>query len=101
MAHFEKSPDHSGYSTEAATATVDPTGTITGWSEGARRLLGHGAHEVVDQDATCLLGAVEPNDTVALSLIGSREWSGTATLRHRDGELLDVVLHASPLLAVD
>jgi PAS domain S-box-containing protein len=101
MANFEKSPDHSGYSTEAATATVDPTGTITGWSEGARRLLGHGAHEVVGQDATCLLGAVEPSDTVALSLIGSREWSGTATLRHRDGGLLDVVLHASPLLAVD
>ncbi|MER6207228.1 SpoIIE family protein phosphatase [Streptomyces sp. NPDC001642] len=77
---------------DAATARVviDDAGTLTEWSEGARRLLGHAADEVVGRPAVRLLaGGAE-----ALPAITGARWDGTVTLRHRDGHTLPVWLLA-------
>ncbi|MGQ4477032.1 SpoIIE family protein phosphatase [Streptomyces sp. SAS_276] len=77
---------------DAATARVviDDAGTLTGWSEGARRLLGHTADEVVGRPAVRLLaGGAE-----ALPAVTGARWDGTVTLRHRDGHALPVWLLA-------
>ncbi|MBA4863874.1 SpoIIE family protein phosphatase [Streptomyces sp. PSKA54] len=79
--------------TATARATVDPQGRVTGWSEGARRLLGYESSEVVGRSAALLL-ADDPPAELPRSLAGLRRWSGTATLRHRDGHRLEVGLLA-------
>ncbi|MEV8388358.1 MULTISPECIES: SpoIIE family protein phosphatase [unclassified Streptomyces] len=89
---------------EAATAkaVIDARGTVTEWSEGAHRLLGHRPSEIVGRPAAALLadgatarsrtGALDPAalDPAALP----DRWSGTVTLLHRNGERLDVRLLA-------
>ncbi|MER5178947.1 SpoIIE family protein phosphatase [Streptomyces sp. NPDC002896] len=76
-----------------ARATVDPQGLVTGWSEGARRLLGYEPSEVVGRPAALLL-AEDPPAGMPRALAGLRRWSGTAVLRHRDGRRLEVALLA-------
>ncbi|WP_234311766.1 SpoIIE family protein phosphatase [Streptomyces griseus] len=80
---------------EAATATavVDGRGLVTAWSAGARRLLGYPASEVVGRPGAALLADGPPSD-VLRSLPSLPRWSGTATLRHRDGHPLAVNLLA-------
>ncbi|MGW0330936.1 SpoIIE family protein phosphatase [Streptomyces sp. NPDC003011] len=82
----------------AATATLSPRGTVTGWSEGARRLLGYRAPDVVGQAAAGLLAAVEGSRATGFTPLGSREWSGTAAVRHRDGHRVDLALRSFPSL---
>lgn len=92
---------------EAATArvTIDARGIVTGWSEGARRLLGHQPSEIVGWPAaelladgttarsrTAELDPAPPPDPDPAAL--SDRWNGTVTLLHRNGDRLDV-----PLLA--
>ncbi|MET7730076.1 SpoIIE family protein phosphatase [Streptomyces sp. NPDC005402] len=101
MATFDQGNGHSGWSSDVATVTLGLDGVVTGWSDGARRLLGHRAPEVVGRPATdLLLGAGVPEAT-GLSLTGSQEWRGTAALRHRDGHRVETTLHAQPSLDVD
>lgn len=80
---------------EAATArvVVDGHGVVTGWNEGARRLLGHRAPEVIGWNAAALLADPAPTE-VLNSLTGLPRWSGTAKLLHRDGHRLTVGLLA-------
>ncbi|MET7688139.1 SpoIIE family protein phosphatase [Streptomyces sp. NPDC005483] len=80
---------------ESATARagVDPNGIVTGWSEGARRLLGYRAAEVVGRPAARLLAGKPPTGTLR-SLRTLPRWNGTATLLHRDGHHLAVNLLA-------
>ncbi|MEU1852428.1 SpoIIE family protein phosphatase [Streptomyces sp. NPDC019990] len=80
---------------EAATAraVVDGRGVVTAWNEGARRLLGYRAAEVVGHDGGRLL-ADAAHPAVPDSLTGLRRWSGTVTLLHRDGHRLTVGLLA-------
>ncbi|MEX1657776.1 SpoIIE family protein phosphatase [Streptomyces pseudovenezuelae] len=101
MATFDQGNGHSGWSSEVATVTLGLDGVVTGWSEGARRLLGHGAPEVVGRSATDLLLGGGAPDATGFSLTGSREWRGTAALRHRDGHRVTTTLHAQPSLDVD
>ncbi|MFI6853980.1 SpoIIE family protein phosphatase [Streptomyces sp. NPDC050416] len=79
----------------AATArvVVDDLGIVTAWNEGARRLLGYRASEVVGRKAAALVADAVPAHVVD-SLAGLRRWSGTATLLHRDGQRLTVGLLA-------
>ncbi|MFE4533912.1 SpoIIE family protein phosphatase [Streptomyces scopuliridis] len=89
---------------EAATAraVIDARGTVTEWSEGARRLLGHRPSEMVGRPAAELLadgatarsrtGTLDPAALDPAALPDS--WSGTVTLLHRDGGRLDVRLLA-------
>ncbi|KOG37242.1 SpoIIE family protein phosphatase [Streptomyces resistomycificus] len=80
---------------EAATArvVVDGHGVVTAWNEGARRLLGYRASEVVGRNGSVLL-ADAAHTHVLDSLTGLPRWSGTATLLHRDGHRLTVGLLA-------
>ncbi|MEV8539795.1 SpoIIE family protein phosphatase [Streptomyces sp. NPDC051572] len=77
---------------DAATARVviDDAGTLVEWNDGARRLLGHTADEVVGRPAVRLLaGGAE-----ALPAITGARWDGTVSLRHRDGHAVPVWLLA-------
>jgi PAS domain S-box-containing protein len=72
-----------------ARAVIDATGTLVEWNDGARRLLGHTAAEVVGRPAADLLA-----DADGLLVPEKRRWDGTLTLRHRDGSAVPVWLLA-------
>ncbi|MFF0156239.1 SpoIIE family protein phosphatase [Streptomyces sp. NPDC005263] len=78
----------------SAAATTDAQGIVTGWSEGARRLTGRTAEEVVGRAARELL-AEDPADRVVAEL------AGPVVLRHRDGTPVPVALRAHPVLGAD
>ncbi|MFD7999528.1 SpoIIE family protein phosphatase [Streptomyces mirabilis] len=65
-------------------AVADESGVLTGWSEGARRLLGYDGEEVLGRAACDLLAAGDP-DEVWRFLAGRQSWNGKVELRHRDG----------------
>ncbi|MEV7789611.1 SpoIIE family protein phosphatase [Streptomyces sp. NPDC088106] len=67
-----------------ARAVIAPDGTLTRWSEGARLLLGHTAEEVVGRPAADLLARGGP------PRLPADRWSGTLTLRRRDGGIVTV-----------
>lgn len=103
-----------------ATATISEQGVVTGWSEGARRLLGYAPAEIVGRPAADLLaersygpagsggtgstgglgGTGGTGDSVGTGAAarpvapGQERWSGTVPLRHRDGRRLDAGLLA-------
>ncbi|MGW8745370.1 SpoIIE family protein phosphatase [Streptomyces sp. NPDC055794] len=72
----------------SAAMTVDARGRVTGWSDGARRLTGYRAEEVVGRAARELLARDVPPGTL----------SGTAEIRHRDGCTVLLRLRSCPLL---
>ncbi|MFK0150950.1 SpoIIE family protein phosphatase [Streptomyces sp. NPDC090493] len=72
-----------------ARAVIGEDGTLTEWSEGAQRLLGHPAEEVVGRPAALLLAG----DLAPRAPVGTR-WDGTLGLRHRDGRTVPVWLLA-------
>ncbi|MFE3739258.1 SpoIIE family protein phosphatase [Streptomyces sp. NPDC059134] len=84
-----------GSAGDSATArvTLDPYGIVTGWSEGARRLLGYRPSEVVGRSAAVLL-AMAPGAGAVRALKTLPRWNGTVRLRHRDGRTLPVRLLA-------
>ncbi|MFF9523522.1 SpoIIE family protein phosphatase [Streptomyces achromogenes] len=79
--------------TYTATATIDERGILTGWSDGARRLLGYDSPAVVGRPAAALL-ATDPAGA-RRTLAGRGRWHGTLPLRHQDGRHLelDVLAH--------
>jgi PAS domain S-box-containing protein len=78
----------------SATAVTDAEGIVTGWSEGARRLTGHTAEEVVGRAARELLAEDPPGPAVAAL-------KGTVVLRRSDGSPLTLTLDACPVLSGD
>ena len=78
----------------SAVATLDTHGTVTGWSEGARRLTGYPAEEAVGRAARELLAEDVPADVLATL-------SGTVRTRHRDGTLVALSLRARALTGAD
>ncbi|MEW2255504.1 SpoIIE family protein phosphatase [Streptomyces sp. NPDC047869] len=84
-------------STYTATATIDEQGILTGWSEGARRLLGYEAAAVVGRPAAALLAAAD-EPAVRHTLAGRDRWHGTVPLRHQDGRRLEqwLLVHRRP-----
>ncbi|MDW4911195.1 SpoIIE family protein phosphatase, partial [Streptomyces sp. ADMS] len=85
--------DASPGSAFTATATVNEQGIVTGWSEGAQRLLGYAASEVVGRPAAGLLPD-DVGETIRRPPGGLDRWSGTLALRHRDGHQLELRLLA-------
>src|SRR4051812_7824444 len=87
---------------EALTArvAVDGRGAVTGWNEGAARLLGYAPQEIVGRPATVLL-AEEPASPDLPSLAAMPRWHGTLALRHRNGHRLEARLLAHPRTADD
>ncbi|MEU1852328.1 SpoIIE family protein phosphatase [Streptomyces sp. NPDC019990] len=78
----------------AAHAVIAADGTLTGWSEGARRLLGHTAADVVGRPAAELLADTPKPPPVPID----GRWSGMVDLRHRDGHTVSawVLAHRRP-----
>ncbi|MFJ8631866.1 SpoIIE family protein phosphatase [Streptomyces sp. NPDC093568] len=81
-----------------AVALVDPDGTVSGWSEGGRLLLGWTAEDVVGRPVTDLL--VDPPPPGFPEGYGAGP-NGISPLRHRDGSTVDAVLTAHPLSGPD
>src|SRR4051812_9333671 len=81
-------PDVSPEPTYTATATISEQGIVTGWSEGARLLLGYEPSEVVGRAAAGLL-ADAVGETVRRAPAGQDRQGGTVALRHRDGRRLE------------
>ncbi|WSQ10307.1 SpoIIE family protein phosphatase [Streptomyces sp. NBC_01231] len=87
--------DHGGRSVRdaagevlTARATVDEHGTVTGWSEGAERLLGYTSAQVLGRPARSLL-AEEPRAGELPPLSELPRWHGTLALRHRSGHRVE------------
>ncbi|MER6430267.1 PAS domain-containing protein [Streptomyces sp900105245] len=79
-------------STYTATATIDAQGILTGWSEGAQRLLGYDSSAVLGRPAAALLAA---EGAAARRVLAGRErWNGNIPLRHRDGRSLELAVLA-------
>ncbi|MET9356981.1 SpoIIE family protein phosphatase [Streptomyces sp. NPDC006617] len=78
----------------SAVVTLDIHGTVTGWSDGARRLTGYPAEEAVGRTARELLAGDVPADSLAAL-------SGTVRMRHRDGTLVALPLRACALTGPD
>ncbi|MFD7003879.1 SpoIIE family protein phosphatase [Streptomyces mirabilis] len=85
---------------DQAIALVDGSGSITAWSDGARRLLGYSAAEAVGRMARDLLTAGLPE--AALRGWAVREsWAATVQGRGRDGHRVNMPVHAQPLTRGD
>ncbi|MYS74640.1 PAS sensor protein, partial [Streptomyces sp. SID5926] len=81
-----------------ARAVVDGSGTLRGWNEGARLLLGHPAAEVVGHPAADLLADDHDGTPPGHD---DEQWSGTLALRHRDGHTVSVWVLAHRRPAAD
>lgn len=103
MATSDQGDGYCQWPTDASTATVSPEGVVTGWSAGARRLLGYRAAEVVGRAVTGLLATRElPEAASGLAVAGgAQEWGGTAALRHRDGHPVEAALRVHPMVGGD
>ena len=77
-----------------ALAVIDAHGTLTGWSEGARRLTGYTAADVTGRPAADLV-AGDPR-TVWRELRASG--AAVVAVRHRDGRWVESALRLSPVL---
>ena len=72
-----------------ARVTVDEQGIVTGWNEGAARLLGYAPQEILGRPAATLL-AGESGAADLRQSAGLPRWRGTLALRHRDGRRLQI-----------
>ncbi|MFD4602692.1 SpoIIE family protein phosphatase [Streptomyces sp. NPDC058464] len=89
---------------ESAIAMLDQQGTVVGWTRAAERLVGHSAADVVGRSASVVLLSCEEAPTTPEFVEQCRAqhgWSGTATVRHRDGHGLHVSLRVSMLWGQD
>ncbi len=85
-----------GMEDSSATAIVDARGLVTGWSDGAQRLTGYPAEEVVGRPARDLLARDLPPGPLPAA-VSVR----TAVIRHREGRPVGLRLRAAPLLGAD
>jgi PAS domain S-box-containing protein len=79
---------------------LDEQGTVVGWTRAAERLVGYSAGDVVGRSASVVLPYSEEAPTTSEFVEQCRAqngWSGTTTVRHRDGHGLDVSLRVSKL----
>ncbi|GAA2670921.1 SpoIIE family protein phosphatase [Streptomyces lunalinharesii] len=79
---------------DAALVLCDARGRVESWPDGAERLFGHPAADVVGRAAASLLA---PDDAARLSELAAEcrahgGWSGTLTARRKDGSLVDVMV---------
>ncbi|MFE5035382.1 SpoIIE family protein phosphatase [Streptomyces sp. NPDC056683] len=85
---------------DAAIAMTDAEGTVVGWTSTAQRLVGYPATEVVGRAVSMLLPLTRETllDWASAEECRARGgWSGTATVRHRDGHTLKASLRFSLL----
>ncbi|MFF4211814.1 SpoIIE family protein phosphatase [Streptomyces sp. NPDC001796] len=85
---------------DAAIAMLDAEGTVVGWTRAAEQLVGYSAREVVGRPAAHVLPSAE--DALKARALADQcrvqgGWSGTQTVRHRDGHTLTLTLRGSLL----
>ncbi|MFC5019689.1 SpoIIE family protein phosphatase [Streptomyces lienomycini] len=85
----------------SAAMIVDARGTVTGWSDGARRLTGYAAEEVVGRPARDLLARDLLARDAPCGLLSGAGQEATAVVRHRDGRPVGLRLRVCPLLDAD
>ncbi|MFI6578939.1 SpoIIE family protein phosphatase [Nocardiopsis sp. NPDC050513] len=90
----ESPPDNALARMRTTVATIDGRGVLTGWSEGARDLLGYPGEEVLGRSATALLTEDSPRVDGRL-LERKPTWMGRVVLRHRDGHRVEGELLAN------
>ncbi|MEI5011649.1 SpoIIE family protein phosphatase [Streptomyces sp. PmtA] len=89
---------------DAAIAMLDAEGTVVGWTHAAEQLVGYTAAEVVGRSAVHVLPPAEA--AARASAFAERcqaqdGWSGTMTVRHRDGHTIRMTLRISLLWGQD
>ncbi|MGW0208008.1 SpoIIE family protein phosphatase, partial [Streptomyces sp. NPDC003233] len=85
---------------DAAIAMIDEEGTVVGWTQAARQLVGYSARDVVGRPAAHVLSSSEDAPrarALAEQCLARGGWSGTMTVRHRDGHTLTLTLRVSLL----
>ncbi|MFE5086291.1 SpoIIE family protein phosphatase [Streptomyces mirabilis] len=78
---------------ESAVAMLDERGTVFAWTQAAEQLLGYSAGDVVGRSAALVLPSSGETPTISAFIEQWRahnDWSGTMTVRHRDGHMLDI-----------
>ncbi|PBC95138.1 PAS domain S-box-containing protein [Streptomyces sp. Ag82_O1-15] len=89
---------------DAAIAMLDAEGTVVGWTHAAEQLVGYSAGEVVGRSAAHVLPPAEDTPSAAAFAEQCRAqngWSGTVTVRHRDGHAIKMTLRISLLWGQD
>ncbi|MFJ1730331.1 SpoIIE family protein phosphatase [Streptomyces sp. NPDC088254] len=84
----------------AALVVLDDRGVVVGWNRRAQELLGHPDTAVIGRPAFEVL--VDPPDLPAVTEAAAKcrragGWFGVLTLRHRDGQLVELGLRAHEL----
>jgi PAS domain S-box-containing protein len=75
-------------------------GSITSWNEGAERLLGHTAAEMIGRSVRCLIPPSrqsEEDDSLASIATGKRITHYETARLHKDGRAIDVSVTISPI----
>lgn len=88
-------------SSEDAIVSQDLQGTIVTWNKGAEKLFGYNANEAIGQPVAMLHDPAHSESTQAeLRLIASGDTlrSHEAVRRHKNGQLLHVLVSSSPIL---
>ena len=89
---------------DAAIAMLDAEGTVVGWTHAAEQLVGYPAGEVVGRSAAHVLPPAKsaPSATAFAEQCHAQDgWSGTVTVRHRDGHAIKMTLRISRLWGQD
>ena len=96
---IESSADNVLAEVRTAVATIDGRGVLTGWSAGARDLLGYRDQDVIGRSAARLLAQDVPG--VARQPMAKPTWMGGVVLRHRDGHRVEGDLLANRRVTPD
>jgi PAS domain S-box-containing protein len=89
---------------DSAIAMLDEQGTVVGWTWAAEQLVGYSAGDVVGRSAALVLLTSEDAPTASVFIERCRVhggWSGTTSVRHRDGRPLVVSLRISMVRGQD
>ncbi|MFD9002031.1 SpoIIE family protein phosphatase [Streptomyces sp. NPDC059582] len=85
---------------DTAFALLDEQGTVVAWTQDAEHLVGYSAGEAVGRSAALVLprfGVAATMSAYVEQCRAQNGWSGTTTVRHRDGRMLAVGMRISML----
>ncbi|MFJ7949133.1 PAS domain S-box protein [Streptomyces sp. NPDC096354] len=96
-------PDQAAFQTAGAAISLPHAkGTVVGRTQAAQRLVGYSAAEVVGRSAALLTAVEDRAEAAALAKNRApSRWSGSTTVRHRDGHRINVRLWMQPLSGQD
>lgn len=101
---FSESPDDPFAVRRSASAVLDDTGRVVGWSERAEALLGYPPEEVLGRAARDLLLDPRDEDVVMAAVaacVSAGGWFGVIPVRDRGGERIEVGCRARAVVRPD